>query len=334
MEEYEEKKENDDDDLNDNSYHHLTASTASLDAAVQQTRRRTHLGQLLAPGGDYDESHVTPQLMAYMTRLAIYENDYNKPQTLNHTNSTFKDQPKPSSPHSNSSDNTAISSFDGISEQTENIEDGTKIFPSNHTIKEQQKIPAHLNASDEELYLFLRNPPSHLLPLPFYPKNINFINYDKPKKYKNNKMNKKSKTRNTKKPYFAAPNTMKNDKEVTIKYIYSQSLNKEETKNEQKNANKNNKNNEDILSLSISDEYHQKMAMELIEKKEKNILSPKTKQMQNAINDATNTSLLEHVDLATSQTLSAINSPRNEQRNDNVLHGNFANLSIDDEDSS
>merc|ERR1719216_358089 len=69
---------------------HLTASLVSLDSAVQRTRRRTHLGALLAPGGDYDESQISPQLMAYLTRLAIYENDHAKPQAVDHTDSTFK----------------------------------------------------------------------------------------------------------------------------------------------------------------------------------------------------------------------------------------------------
>eukprot|EP01084_Bolivina_argentea_P284913 488435_1 len=80
-EEEEEEKENN---------YCVTSSIASLDTAVIQTKRRTHLGSLLAPGGDYDQTHITPQLMAYITRLAIYENDYTKPQTIHHTNSTFK----------------------------------------------------------------------------------------------------------------------------------------------------------------------------------------------------------------------------------------------------
>ena len=227
-----------DDDEHD---YHLTASIASLDTAVQQTRKRTHLGRILAPGGDYDESHVTPQLMAYMTRLAIYENDYTKPHTVYHTNSTFKKYkssnnnpsiPKhqqhgniglnhedlkideceedddaeiddtqsvmistsmmkqqsnasnSSSTSSNNSNSTSsstdnlseydITADDHSSEFVQHPDDNTKgIFPSTHTIKEQQKIPAHLHASDEELYLFLRNPPSP--PIPFYPPNIHFI---------------------------------------------------------------------------------------------------------------------------------------------------------------
>ncbi len=48
------------------------------------------MGALLAPGGDYDESQITPQLMAYLTRLSIYENDHTKPQMVDGTNSTFK----------------------------------------------------------------------------------------------------------------------------------------------------------------------------------------------------------------------------------------------------
>merc|ERR1719242_1987379 len=49
---------------------------------------------------------------------------------------------------------------------------GANIFPTSRAIKEQQRIPAHLNASDEELYLFLRNPPSP--PVPFYPSSVRF----------------------------------------------------------------------------------------------------------------------------------------------------------------
>jgi len=48
----------------------------SLDIRIENTKNHSHLGTILAPGGDYDESHTTPQLMAYLIRLAIYENEY------------------------------------------------------------------------------------------------------------------------------------------------------------------------------------------------------------------------------------------------------------------
>jgi len=61
---------------------HMTASMMSLDARVEKTKKHTHLGKILTPGGDYDESHTTPQLMAYLIRLATYENEYSWPSVV------------------------------------------------------------------------------------------------------------------------------------------------------------------------------------------------------------------------------------------------------------
>merc|ERR1711933_422227 len=139
---------------------------------------------------------------------------------------------------------------------------------------ELQKIPAHLNASDEELYLFLRNPPSP--PIPFYPSSIHFKqtpsmdhrhktkkNVTSPKKqgspareYRKIHRNKhrtspnKSGTKN--RPYFAAPNKIK---DVTISYSMHNDndiVHNEEKKEPLQIDDDNNNDN----SLSVSNENH------------------------------------------------------------------------------
>eukprot|EP01083_Nonionella_stella_P005658 16355_1 len=362
--------------------HQLTASIASLDTAVQQARHRTHLGSLLAPGGDYDESHVTPQLMAYMTRLAIYENDYTKPHTVHHTNSTFKkykmiheeekkhtkeremekdesndnsdvmmktsltkEQSNASASSSTSSPATTTTTTNGSQSEYDGISN------DEFKIKEKQKIPAHLNASDEELYLFLRNPPTP--PIPFYPQNIHFKNEDtKRRMYRNTstrpykkRMNirkggQKSPNRHDdskRKAYFAAPKKKRN--EVTITYPVADNgnlMDKQPRKRREKKeiarmVNVEEENRDVDLSLSISDENHMK---HVENEGTKTDLSPKTTTTSMAaIKDATNSSLLDHVELMSSQNVSAMNSPRNEPNHDEeMLHGNFANLSIDNAD--
>merc|ERR1712228_31911 len=234
------QQQNDDDENEENdvfvSDHVLTQSMVSLDTAIQQTRRRTHLGQLLTSGGDYDESSVSPQIMAYMIRLAIYENDYTKPDAVYHTNSTFKKydcsqninkkkeekkedgseneidsvmistsmNEQQSNASSISSSTSSSNNSNGICSEYESIEDGTKIFPSNHAIKQQQRIPAHLKASDEELCLFLRNPPSP--PIPFYPSEVS--------KTRKKRKKQKKKSEEDESVYFAAPN--EKSEEVTV----------------------------------------------------------------------------------------------------------------------
>ncbi len=71
------------------------------------------------------------------------------------------------------SSSQSCSEFDNVHHEVDDAQDGgARIFPTSRTIKEQQRIPAHLNASDEELHLFLRNPPSP--PVPFYPSSVRF----------------------------------------------------------------------------------------------------------------------------------------------------------------
>jgi len=400
-------------------FQHLTASLVSLDTAVQQTRRRTHLGELLSPGGDYDSDQLPPQLMAYMTRLAVYENDHTVPQSVDHSNSTFKkysrsrgapssppmaaprrrnedddddlamdsDPPPPprmgappssgstvSSPASSSQSGSA---FDAIGAEAVAAEvgdprdGGAKIFPSSHAIKRQQRIPAHLNASDEELFLFLRNPPSP--PIPFYPPSVRFAanqfertgdalsrpgaaakgrNRDsgsrkrhsastaaatlcpqKKPRSQRGPPRKSAKSRHgavaAHRPYFAAPHKAE---DVVISYPQSQrdgvrpKRPRQSTKAPAAVVHGNDE------SLSVSDENHMKCD------DVRNELSPKTMKSMAAIKDARNTSLLDHVDLATSQTLSVGDDDdgdgedRGDGAEDAVLRGNFANLSIDEGD--
>ncbi len=82
-------------------------------------------------------------------------------------------------------------------------------------------------------------------------------------------------------------------------------------------------------SLSISDENHMKCV------KEKAVpLSLKTMTSMAAIADARNSSLLDHVDLTTSQTLNGVadHDSSSNGEEEEVFHGNFANLSIDNGD--
>merc|ERR1719242_2538880 len=248
---------------------------------------------------------------------------------------------------------------------------GANIFPTSRAIKEQQRIPAHLNASDEELYLFLRNPPSP--PVPFYPSSVRFAanQFDakktkkskksgisglktsrsgssprkesahslnrkrqhhkrrqsalstktssrlSPQKKQNGKISRvkrtpprKSAKSKAKHSYFAAPQRVD---EVTISYP----MNHSDDRNGFKRSNmKDHSHNAKVTvtepnittiisnevmneSLSISDENHVKCT------DKESGLSPKTMaSSMAAIKDAQNTSLLDHVDLTTSQTLS------------------------------
>merc|ERR1712154_493092 len=98
----------------------------------------------------------------------------------------------------------SVLSANGHSEyESIDLQNGTKIFPSNHTIKQQQAIPAHLNASDEELCLFLQTPPSP--PIPFYPSSVSFKS-DRKNVKKQRKSSKKRRFEEENNAYFAAPN--------------------------------------------------------------------------------------------------------------------------------
>ena len=332
--------------------HNLTASIVSLDTAVQQTRRRTNLNDLLCPGGDYDESNVSPQIMAYMTRLAIYENDYTKPDAINHCNSSFKKYKHKQQQQENkqdddvlhehvqqsivsiasssiSSDSSASASVSpshsDIGSEYESIAhaDHIKVFPSDHAIKQQQRIPAHLSASDEELHLFLRNPPDP--PIPFYPSTVSF------KTEENHRKKDTNDERGKGKQYFAAPNNK--EKEVTVTYLNNHQQKKTKLKAKKKKMESVSKDDEykksdDVdgnLSLSISDENH----LKFIKKECEQITMDPSKSMA-AINDATKTSLLENVDVTVSQTLNNNENNLMGDEEEDLMHGNFANLSIDD----
>merc|ERR1712083_932376 len=95
--------------------------------------------------------------------------------------------------------------------------------------------------------------------------------------------------------YFAAPNDVN---EVIVTY----SMNDEKKKS---------------LSLSVSDENHIKYL--------KKMNCVKTEKSMAAINDATKTSLLEDVNVTTSQTLQNEHLSEENDEDEHVMHGNFAN---------
>jgi len=194
-----------------------------------------------------------------------------------------------------------------------------KIFPSNHTIKQQQAIPAHLNASDEELCLFLQNPPSP--PIPFYPSSVSFKS-DRKNVKKQRKKSKKRRFEEENNAYFAAPNEIN---EVTVTYSMSEEKKEKFEVNEDKKVKKEEKN---LSSLSISDDNHMKYVKKM---KKQSLLSENSEKSMAAINDAAQSSLLENVDLTTSQTLNNEHLS-SECEEDNLMRGNFANLSIDNDD--
>ena len=157
--------------------------------------------------------------------------------------------------------------------------------------------------------------------------------------------NAKSSSAGSNRPYFAAP---ERTNDVVITYPNPNTSNRVRHKHRdnrdmmerERNVNiieekKDNNNDDDgNLSLSISNEDHMKYV-----KKDRNtvsnVLTPKTEKSMAAIKDATNSSVLENVDLTTSQTFSPQNSPRNDVNNkddEEIMHGNFANLSIDNDD--
>lgn len=152
-----------------------------------------------------------------------------------------------------------------------------------------------------------------------------------------------AKSAGSNRPYFAAPDKI-NDVVITYPNNANTTNRVRHKHRDRNNINiieEKKQNDEDgNLSLSISNEDHMKYV-----KKDRNIsntITPKTKKSMAAIKDATNSSVLDNVDLTTSQTFSPQNSPRNEVNNNNkdddddddeeIMHGNFANLSIDNDD--
>jgi len=221
-----------------------------------------------------------------------------------------------SSLSSDSSESSSHSPSD-IGSEYESIAhaDHIKVFPSDHAIKQQQRIPAHLSASDEELHLFLRNPPDP--PIPFYPSIISFKMEEKHRKKDTNERGKS-------KQYFAAPQNA--EKEVTVTYLNEKTKLKKQVKKKKKlQSIAKEEDVNDNLSLSISDENH----LKFIKKECEQITMDPSKSMA-AINDATKTSLLENVDVAVSQTLNSNENNLMDDEDEDLMHGNFANLSIDD----
>lgn len=134
-------------------------------------------------------------------------------------------------------------------------------------------------------------------------------------------------------PYFAAPHKVD---EVVISYppkpiarngVHSQhrEVHKQQLRQQQHVVIDNEKMNE---SLSISDENHMKV---LEDDNGNEQLNRRTLTSMAAIADAKNSSLLDHVDLTTSQTLRE-DVASNGLDEEDVFGGNFANLSIDNGD--
>lgn len=245
------------DEINANeSSIYLTASVVSLDKQVMRTRHKSKT--VLAPGGDYDQSHINPQLMAYMIRLAIYENECDC-NPINEQNTSINLQFNRSN----------ITSIDNET-KSENIEESATVSEVNFNGGE---IPAHLSASDEELYLFLCNP----LPPPI--------------------------------PFESTCEKRKKKKKIVIE--------------------------NDVNVARIYKRKHAKVNVKLVDNMDEELVD--NVNIVSDIQMAANTSLLENVDLTTSQTFSPSAEYERRNANSSVIEDDesrnlsrFAHLSLDD----